>query len=52
MSLAVKLLLQKYSKTQKMLEEDNEGFGLNSYNTKCDDPAATNALNTSIQPDL
>lgn len=31
-----------------MLEEDNEGIGMNSYNIKCEDPSSTNALNTSI----
>ena len=35
-----------------MLEEDNEGFGMNSYNVKCDDPSCTNALNSSIFEEL
>jgi len=35
-----------------MLEEDNEGFGINSYNVKCDDPSCTNALNSSIYEEV
>lgn len=33
-----------------MIDEDNEGFGLNSFNEnfKIDDPAATNAINSSV----
>ncbi|CAD8176296.1 unnamed protein product [Paramecium pentaurelia] len=48
----IKLMTQKYQKTQKMLEEDNEGFGINSYNVKCDDPSCTNALNSSIYEEV
>ncbi|CAD8094595.1 unnamed protein product [Paramecium sonneborni] len=44
----LKLMIQKFQKTQKMLEEDNEGFGMNSYNVKYDDSSCTNALNSSI----
>ena len=31
-----------------MTEDDNEGFGFNSYSIKTEDPSATNALNSSI----
>lgn len=48
----VKLILQKYTKTQKMVEEDNEGFGLNAYSTRIEDPSSTNALNSSIHEEL
>lgn len=29
-----------------MFEEDNEGFGLNSFNNMCEDPQCSNAINT------
>lgn len=32
----------------KMFEPDNEGFGLNSFNTHCEDPQCSNAINTEI----
>lgn len=35
-----------------MIEEENEGYGLNSYNEKCEDPSSTNALNSSIYSEL
>ncbi|CAD8157418.1 unnamed protein product [Paramecium octaurelia] len=44
----IKLVIQKYQKTQKMLKEDDNGLGMNSYNVKCDDPIYANALNFSI----
>lgn len=31
-----------------MVEEDNEGFGLNSYNSKIEDPSSTNCINSTI----
>lgn len=31
-----------------MFEEDNEGFGLNSFNPMCEDPQCSNAINTEI----
>lgn len=31
-----------------MFEEDNEGFGFNSFNPKCEDPQCSNAINTEI----
>ena len=31
-----------------MLDEDNEGFGLDMYNIKIDDPQATNASKASV----
>lgn len=31
-----------------MFEEDNEGYGINAYNQGCEDPQATNAINTEI----
>jgi len=34
------------------LEEDNEGFGLDLYNSKIEDPQATNALRSYIVEDL
>lgn len=48
MLFGLKLILQKYQKTQKLTEDDNEGFGFNSYSIKIEDPSATNALNSSI----
>ena len=35
-----------------MLDEDNDGFGLNKYNEKIEDPQSTNAINTSINESL
>ena len=35
-----------------MLDEDNEGYGLNMYSEKCSDPSSTNAINSSIFPEL
>ena len=35
-----------------MFEDDNEGYGLNSYNEHCEDPQCTNALNTEIGTNL
>jgi hypothetical protein len=35
-----------------MFEEDNEGYGLNSYNQHCEDPQCTNAINTEIITNL
>ncbi len=35
-----------------MLEKDNEGLGLNSYNPKLDDPQVTNAINSNIYEEL
>ena len=29
-----------------MFEEDNEGYGINSYNPMCEDPQCSNAINT------
>ncbi|KAM3135130.1 hypothetical protein pb186bvf_012776 [Paramecium bursaria] len=49
---ALKLLIQKYNKSQKMLEEDNIGYGLYCYDQIRDDPASTNALNSSIYEEL
>jgi len=31
-----------------MFEEDNEGYGLNSFNPAVEDPQASNSLNTSL----
>jgi hypothetical protein len=31
-----------------MFEEDNEGFGINSFNPHIDDPQSTNAIYTSV----
>lgn len=31
-----------------MFEEDNEGFGLNSFNAMCEDPQCSNGINTEI----
>lgn len=42
----------KYNKLQRMLDQDNDGYGLNMYNEKVEDPNATNALNTTIYFDL
>ncbi|CAK86316.1 unnamed protein product (macronuclear) [Paramecium tetraurelia] len=42
----IKLVKQKYWKTQKVLKEDDNGLGMNSYNMKCDDPSCPNALNS------
>jgi hypothetical protein len=35
-----------------MIEEDNEGFGINQYNKLIDDPSSTNAINSSISIEL
>lgn len=35
-----------------MLEEDNIGYGLYCYDQVRDDPASTNALNSSIYEEL
>lgn len=35
-----------------MIDSDNDGFGLNMYNQKIEDPQATNAVNTSIYSEL
>lgn len=34
----VKQLLHKYPKTNRMIDEENYGFGLDMYNTKIEDP--------------
>ena len=31
-----------------MLDADNDGLGVNRYNVTAEDPASTNAINTSI----
>jgi hypothetical protein len=31
-----------------MFEEDNEGYGINSFNEMCEDPQSTNAIYTEI----
>lgn len=35
-----------------MLDQDNDGFGLNRYNEKIEDPQSTNAINTSIYEEI
>jgi nucleolar complex protein 3 len=35
-----------------MLEEDNDGYGMNAYNENVEDPQATNAINSSVAGDL
>lgn len=35
-----------------MIEEDNEGFGLNAYNSKIEDPSSTNCINSSINENV
>jgi len=35
-----------------MLDKDNEGYGLDKYNPKMEDPQATNASKTCILDDL
>lgn len=45
-----KKLLQRYSKTRRMLEDDMEVFGNMTINVKIEDPQITNAMNTSIVP--
>jgi nucleolar complex protein 3 len=52
MLFLLKQILAKYHKTQRMIDSDNDGFGLNSYNDKIEDPQATNAVNTSIYHEL
>ena len=32
------IIYQKYPKTKRLLEDDNEGYGLNAYNSKAEDP--------------
>lgn len=41
-------LIQRYGKIARMFEEDNEGFGLNSFNAMCEDPQCSNGINTEI----
>ncbi|EGR28749.1 hypothetical protein IMG5_169460 [Ichthyophthirius multifiliis] len=43
---------QKHSKINRMLDDENDGFGLNRYNEKIEDPQTTNAINTSINEDI
>lgn len=31
-----------------MFEEDNEGYGINSFNSAIEDPQASNSINTSL----
>lgn len=31
-----------------MFEEDNEGYGINSFNEMCEDPQSTNAIYTEV----
>lgn len=42
------MLSNKYNKILRMFEEDNEGYGLNSFNPAVEDPQASNSLNTSL----
>jgi hypothetical protein len=35
-----------------MLDEENDGYGLNMYNKNMEDPQATNAINTTIFEEL
>lgn len=35
-----------------MLDPENEGFGLQSYNQAIEDPQASNAINSSLTADL
>lgn len=35
-----------------MLDPENEGFGLDMYNSKVQDPLLTNSINASITEDL
>lgn len=44
----IKMLFSKHSKLNRMLDTDNDGFGLNRYNVRIEDPQSTNAINTSI----
>lgn len=41
-------MASKYGKVSRMFEQDNEGYGINAYNQGCEDPQATNAINTEI----
>lgn len=36
----------KYNRVGKMFEDDNEGYGINSFNSHIEDPQSTNAINT------
>ena len=42
------IVIKKYSRLTRMLEEDNEGFGLYAFNSQSSDPQTTNAINTEI----
>lgn len=35
-----------------MVEEDNDGVGVNRFNASSDDPVSTNAINSSIYTQL
>ena len=35
-----------------MFEDDNEGYGINSFNSHIEDPQSTNAINTEIISNL
>ncbi|KAL4456085.1 hypothetical protein ABPG74_014046 [Tetrahymena malaccensis] len=48
----IKMLFAKHSKIHRMLDSDNDGFGLNRYNERIEDPQSTNAINTSIHEEL
>ena len=49
---AIKKILRKYSKLNKMLDDENEGFGIDAFDPECEDPQTTNANNSSILPNL
>jgi len=48
----IKLMIQKYTTLTRLFEEENEGYGLDMYNSKIEDPQATNALRTYIVKDF
>lgn len=50
--LWVKLCVQRYGKLVGMLDEENEGYGLNAYNQDCEDPYSSNAIRSSIFIDV
>jgi hypothetical protein len=46
------LVTHKFQKLRNLLDEDNEGFGLNVYDPHINDPYSCNGLHTSITEEL
>lgn len=48
----MKKILKKYGKLNKMLDDENEGFGLDAFMPEQENPQVSNAINSCILPDL